>query len=248
MRQRDVRHQDFNLERGFSLMEVLISMSVFTIVMFAVYSTYVSGAGTYAKGDMKADIHQNTRASMELMVREIRLAGYFPENFPFIMPGGPGTPCAGPPFVGISNAQPTTITICSDIDGDNSSELVTYTWVGDTNGDNVVDPGENEIRRQVTDDTGLQPQEVIAFNISAFLFSYTDRLNNPINPGVPLGSGNCPDNVTLGCDIGRVIVTMTGSEPVSQSAAIGGRSPSPFATRVRNYQLVTDVRPRNLGL
>ena len=244
MRQRDVRHQDFNLERGFSLMEVLISMAVFTLVVFAIFSTFESGAGTYAKGDMKADIHQNTRASMELMVREIRLAGYFPENFPFIMPGGPGTPCAGPPFVGISNAQPTTITICSDIDGDNSSELVTYTWVGDTNGDNVVDPGENEIRRQVTDDTGLQPQEVIAFNISAFQLSYLDPTNTLINP-VP---GACVDNINPPCDIGRVIVTMTGSEPVSQSAAIGGRSPSPFATRVRNYQLVTDVRPRNLGL
>ena len=242
MNQRNMRYQD--RERGFSLMEVLISMAVFTIVLFAVYSTYVSGAGTYAKGDMKADIHQNTRASMELMVREIRLAGYFPENFPFIMPAGPGTVCGVPPFVGISNAQATTITICSDIDGDNSSELVTYTWVGDTNGDNVVDPGENEIRRQVTDDTGLQPQEVIAFNISAFQLSYLDPTNTLINP-VP---GACGDNINPPCDIGRVIVTMTGSEPVSQSAAIGGRSPSPFATRVRNYQLVTDVRPRNLGL
>jgi hypothetical protein len=60
--------------------------------------------------------------------------------------------------------------------------------------------------------------------------------------------GVCGDNINPPCDIGRVIVTMTGSEPVSQSAAIGGRSPSPFATRVRNYQLATDVRPRNLGL
>ncbi len=244
MRQRDVTHQDFNLERGFSLMEVLISMAVFTLVVFAIFSTFESGAGTYAKGDMKADIHQNTRGSMELMVREIRLAGYFPESFPFIMPAGPPTGCAGPPFVGISIAAATTITICSDIDGDNSSEMVVYTWFGDTDGDNIVDPGENEIRRQVTDDTGLQPQEVIAFNISAFQLSYLDPTNTLINP-VP---GACGDNINPPCDIGRVIVAMTGSEPVSQSAPIGGRSPSPFATRVRNYQLGTDVRPRNLGL
>ncbi len=122
---------------------------------------------------------------------------------------------------------------------------MTYTWVGDTNGDNVVDPGENEIRRQVTDDTGLQPQEVIAFNISAFQLSYTDRLNNAI---VPPGDCSVIGNATAPCDIGRVLITMTGSEPLQQSAAIGGRSPSPFATRVRNYQLGTDVRSRNLGL
>ena len=173
-------------------MEVLIAMAVSTIVMFAIYTTFASGAGTYAKGDMKADIHQNTRASMELMVREIRLAGYFPESFPFIMPAGPPTGCVGG-LVGISNAQPTTITICSDIDGDNSSELVTYTWVGDTNGDNVVDPGENEIRRQVTDDTGLQPQEVIAFNISQFTFQNFDGSN----PAVQLNPGACLNNTTF---------------------------------------------------
>ncbi len=253
MRQRDARHQDFNLERGFSLMEVRISMAVFTIVMFAVYSTYVSGAGTYAKGDMKADIHQNTRGSMELMVREIRLAGYFPENFPFIMPAGPPTGCVGG-LVGISNAAATTITICSDIDGDNSSEMVVYTWFGDTDGDNVVDPGENEIRRQVTDDTGLQPQEVIAFNICAFSLTYFDAANAGIGGG-PVGVLQCPPvpqgpPVTAAnlANIRRVAITMTGAEPVSQSAPIGGRSPSPFATRVRNYQLGTDVRPRNLGL
>jgi prepilin-type N-terminal cleavage/methylation domain-containing protein len=228
MRQRDVRRQDFNLERGFSLLEVLISSAVMTLVMFAVYSTFASSAGTYAKGDMKADIHQNTRAAMELMVREVRLAGYFPENFTFIMPIGPGTGCAGPPFVGISNAAATTITICSDIDGDNSSEMVVYTWFGDTDGDNIVDPGENEIRRQVTDDTGLQPQEVIAFNISVFQLSYLDPTNTLINP-VP-GAGG--DNINPPGDIGRVIVDMTGSVRLSESAPFGCVSWSTFETRV----------------
>lgn len=244
MRQRDVKQTKANRQRGFSLIEVLISLSVFTIVMFAVYTTFASGAGTYAKGDVKADIHQNTRATMELMVREIRLAGYFPENFTFIMPPGPGVGCPLP-LVGISNAAATTITICGDIDGDNSSELVTYTWVGDANGDGIVDPGENEVRRQVTDDTGVQPLEIIAFNINAFQLAYLDRANNPPVPSPP---GACGDNINPPCDIGRVLITMTGAEPAQQSAAIGGRSPSPFATRVRNYQLATEVRPRNLGL
>ena len=135
------------------------------------------------------------------------------------------------------------------MDGDNGSELVTYTWFGDTNGDTIVDPGENEIRRQVTDDGGLQPADVMALHIGPNLpplppaqFSYIDRANNPINPGA------CADNTTPPCDIARVVITLTGSEPQQQSAAIGGRSSSPFATRVPNYQLVTDLRPRNLGL
>ncbi len=263
MRQRNMRYQD--RERGFSLLEVLIAMAVSTLVMFAIYTTFVSGAGTYAKGDVKADIHQNSRASMELMVREIRLAGFFPEDFTaFIAPVGPGPPiggCPNPlptPFVGIISATETPtmiqITMCGDIDGDNSSELVVYTWSGDTNGDNVVNLNENEIRRQVTDDTGLQPQEVIAFNISQFRLRFFDNSNPPVEIVPPIGPGGlpCADNVAPGCDIRRVRITMTGLEPVAQSAAqsavIGGPSPSPFATRVRNYTLVTDFRPRNLGL
>ncbi|MEE9533972.1 MAG: hypothetical protein V3W06_06110, partial [Acidimicrobiia bacterium] len=53
----------------------------------------------------------------------------------------------------------------------------------------------------------------------------------------------------LGADLAnirRVVVAMTGSEPQQQSAPIGGRTPSAFATRVLNYRLVTDVLPRNL--
>ncbi len=240
MRQQYFKREYFIEARGFTLLEGLISASVFLFVIFAIYGTFASSAGTFAKGDKKADIHQNARASTEFMGREIRHAGYFPENFsPLIIPPGPAAGCPGP-FVGISNATATSITICGDVDGDNGSELVTYTWVGDTNGDGIVDPGENEIRRQITDDGGLQPADVMALNISAFTLSYIDPTNTLINPGA------CTDNTTPPCDIARVVITMTGSEPQQQSAAIGGRSTSPFATRVPDYQLMTDVRPRNL--
>ncbi len=238
--------QDFNRAGGFSLLEVLVAMSVFTIVLFAIYTMFESSMGTYAKGDVKAEIHQNTRVAMELMVRDLRLAGFFPENFsPTIIPPAPEAPgCVGPPsqFTGISTATAFQITLCGDVDGDDSSELVTYTWFGDTNGDGIVDPGENEIRRQVTEDVGAgaQQPEVVAVYISGFQFSYFDRLNTAI-PAPVVGAA------TL-ANIRRVVVTITGSEPQQQSAAIGGRSPSPFATRVRNYQLLTDVRPRNLDL
>ncbi len=240
MRQQYFKRQYFIEARGFTLLEGLVSMSIFLLVMFAIYSTFASSAGTFAKGDKKADIHQNARASTEFMVREIRHAGYFPENFsPLIIPPGPAAGCPAP-FVGISNTTDTSITICGDVDGDNGSELVTYTWVGDTNGDGIVDPGENEIRRQITDDGGLQPADVMALNISAFTLSYIDPTNTLINPGA------CTDNTTPPCDIARVVITMTGSEPQQQSAAIGGRRTSPFATRVPDYQLMTDVRVRNL--
>ncbi len=243
MRQRDVKHQDFNLERGFSLMEVLISMAVFTIVMFAIYTTFASSAGTFSKGDVKADIHQNARASMDLMVREIRLAGFLPEDFPALFdPEAGGSGCAGPPFTAVTTATPTTITICGDVqDGDNdpltnSSDQVTYTWVDDTNGDGIVDPGENEIQRLITyydgtTNTLVTSTDTVALNIMAFSLTYVN------------GGGGPPANLA---DIRRVVIDMTAEQPQQQSAAIGGRTRSPFATRVPDYRLITDVRLRNL--
>lgn len=231
--------QGFNRARGFSLLEVLVAMAVFSIVLFAIYTTFESSMGTYAKGDLKTDIHQNARGAMELMVRDIRLAGFFPEDFsPTPIPAAAEAPGCVLPFTGISTATFTQITICGDVDGDDSSELVTYTWFGDTNGDTIIDPGENEIQRQVTEVVGADVRtEVVAVYISAFQFSYFDRFNAPI-PAPVLGADLA--------NIRRVVVSMTGSQPQQQSAPIGGRTPSAFATRVLNYRLVTDVLPRNL--
>jgi len=108
--------------------------------------------------------------------------------------------------------------------------------VGDTNGNGIVDPGENEIRRVITDNTGTST-DTVALNIRVFSLTYIDAANAPI--GLPVTAANL-------ANIRRVVITMTGSEPQQQSAAIGGRTQSPFATRVPDYQLMTDVRVRNL--
>lgn len=214
---------------GFTLVELLISMAVLSLILIALYSMFASGVGIYTRGDVKSEIQQNSRGAMELMVRDLRLAGFFPEDFPALFPGGAG---ACPPTP-ISAATATTITICGDVDRDNSSEQVTYTWVGDTNADGIVDPNENEIRRQVD---GAVPAEVLALNMSAFQLSYFDATNTVI--AVPVLAANLPN-------IRRVVITMTGAEPTQQSAAIGGRGGNAFAP-VPDYQLITDVRMRNL--
>ncbi|MFQ5988326.1 MAG: PilW family protein [Candidatus Methylomirabilales bacterium] len=62
--------------KGFTLIEILIAVSTFLIVLFAVYSSFESGRATYEAGEQKADIQQSARIAIELMEADLRLTGY----------------------------------------------------------------------------------------------------------------------------------------------------------------------------
>ena len=66
--------------RGFSVLEVLVATALFAVVMAGVYSLYVAMQGTFTRGEMKSDLHQNARVGLDRMVQELRMAGYDPEN------------------------------------------------------------------------------------------------------------------------------------------------------------------------
>ena len=113
--------------RGFTLMEVLIALSIFLIVLFAIYSSFESSRATYAAGEQRADIQQSARIAMELVSADLRLAG-------FGYPVGAGN--------AITAATPTSITFWADLT--NASTIV------DTNN---VNPGNATI--SVTDASGF---------------------------------------------------------------------------------------------
>jgi len=62
-------------ERGFSLMELLISMSVGLIVILAVSSLFKTGVDATFAVTQRAETQQNLRAGMEMMVKDISQAG-----------------------------------------------------------------------------------------------------------------------------------------------------------------------------
>jgi prepilin-type N-terminal cleavage/methylation domain-containing protein len=68
-------------QQGFSLLELLIGLTIFLLVLLAVYQLFDTGSATYRSGQMKADVQQNARVALDEMVRQLRMAGYFPENF-----------------------------------------------------------------------------------------------------------------------------------------------------------------------
>lgn len=153
-----------NNERGFTLIELLVAMVIAAIVMTSVYSVYSAQQRSYVVQEDVAAMHQNLRAAMYFMEREIRMAGCDP------------TEAAG---AGIITANANLIRFTEDFRGKDSGdppdgdtgdpdEDISYFLV-DADGDGQADD-------LVRDTGGVEAniEKVIAENISSLSFDYLD--------------------------------------------------------------------------
>ncbi|MBI9088274.1 MAG: PilW family protein [Desulfobacterium sp.] len=67
-------------EHGFTLIEILISLAISSIVITGIYNTYSSQQESYILQERVVTMHQNLRAALDIMTREIRMAGYDPQE------------------------------------------------------------------------------------------------------------------------------------------------------------------------
>ena len=74
-------------QKGLTMIEVLVSLMIFLVVLLAIYQLFDTSHATYASGTRKQDVQQQARLAMDEIVKRVRMAGYFPENF------DGGTPC-----------------------------------------------------------------------------------------------------------------------------------------------------------
>lgn len=136
-----------NRESGFTLVEMLIAMTIGLIILTALSSTFLMQRKTYAVQEQIVEMVQTARAAMDMMTREIRMAGYDP---------------TGATFDGITYNS-SQLQILADSDGNgstaDSNENITYTYDG-TN-------------LQIDRNTGGGAQP-FAENIQSFTFDYLD--------------------------------------------------------------------------
>jgi type IV pilus assembly protein PilW len=140
---------------GFSLVELLVAMLVGTIVMGAAVGLFVRFNRTYTTQEVVVGIQQGLRASIVLMERELRLAGFDPQKS-----AGAGFEEAG------SNA--VRITIDRNLNGviDNTDrERLTYRYVA----------GGKRLDYIQYEDTADEIEETLMENVTAVNFVYLDE-------------------------------------------------------------------------
>ena len=150
-----------NKERGFTLVELLIAMTIGLIILTALSSTFLLQRDIYDDQEQIVEMVQTARAAMDMMTGEIRMAGYDPKG---TMQRSDPT---GAKFVGIpydANKLEIYADLNGDEDTDEPNEYIKYTMDSDF---------PFEIRR----DTGGGRQE-FALNIQSFTFDYFDSNGN----------------------------------------------------------------------
>lgn len=168
-----------NSVQGFSLIELLLAMSIGLVVLIATYNLFTIQSRHFSMQEQKAEMLQNARAGLDLLTREILMAGCNPMGSPDPCISPDICPCKGTnnatitPCFGITAAAASTLSFSSDLDGDgnltadstNPNENITF--------DVYTSGGKPSLGR--TSNGSKQP---VVENISALSFTYLDANNS----------------------------------------------------------------------
>ncbi len=207
--------------QGVTLIELMIGMTIFLLVLGAIYSTFQSQHKSYLMQEEVAAMQQNIRAAMFYMTKEIRMAGCDP---------------TGNAGAGIVTANANSISFTEDIRGDADGSDPD----GATNDPNesiaYALSGNNLVRN-----TGGGNQ-VVAENIDALDFVYLDENGNSTATLTDIRSVE----ITIVARTGRALRATKNNNLYynQQGTQILGAQNDNFSRK----SMTTFIKGRNLGI
>jgi prepilin-type N-terminal cleavage/methylation domain-containing protein len=216
-------------QAGFTLLEVMIYVALFLIILGSVYGLLDSNRDTFASGEVKADVQQNARFAMDEISRQLRVAGYYPENFD----ADPANDIAGN---AVHAATDAAIAIFGDTNAAGASNVALFCLDGSTLRRSIAAAGNVA---SYTCSNG----EALAENVTRLSFAYYGADNAPIPnpPDAPylLDAQDVevlPDfaDVTQRAAIRRVVISLTVRDDVMRGTP-------------QVYNLTSDIRLRNVN-
>ena len=211
---------------GFTLVELMVAMSIFLLILVGIFQVFDPSRNAYQVSTRKLDVQQNARVAMDRMARQIRMAGYFPENI--------DANTANDLSNSIQVATESALAVSGDLDNLGASSV--YTFCLDSTG-----------LRRVRGTIGVAGSylcangELMAESVTALRFAYFDSANNPVPnpPGSTFnldaqGMGGAPAfvNVAERTSVRRIVIMVTARETV-------------VGQQAQTYTLTSDVRLRN---
>lgn len=137
--------------KGFSLIELLIALFISSVMAAAIFNLFIAQNKSFSIQDQVTEMQQNMRAALNLMVKEIRMAGYDP---------------TGKAGAGIVKANPDHIVFTMDLNSDANcndfNEYITYS---------LYTPGDG-IRKLGRKGKKSEHNAPVAENMEALGFAY----------------------------------------------------------------------------
>lgn len=233
--------------KGFTLVELLVAMALGSIVMAAIYAIFIKSNRSYVIQDQVVSAQQNVRAAMEVMVHEVRMAGYIPEanksgadNIPADVAAGVGSAGAWRDGTDeqIEEAAATAITFEADLNADDKTETIRYALSGTnmTRESWEWDPPSTGTGTWLPQTSGAV---VLAENITGFTLTYTFADGDT---GIP--SNTDADDTNDREHVRGVTIVITGR---TRSPDLSYTNPDD-GTNYRTRTLRTFIKMRNMGL
>jgi type IV pilus assembly protein PilW len=238
---------------GFTLVEVLIAMLIGGVVLAAVMVSFQSQHKVYLAQDEVVTMHQNARVALDMLVRDIRMAGYDPssqsgdftfvDDVSFSSGGGVTTQV-------FTNAS--QMAFRSDLNGNGTVDLV----VQDTNDDGTTDMSDMEqiafrltgttLQRYSTI-TGFIYWQALVEDIQEVEFLYIledgTEVTTPSAAQLPLIR-----SVQVSILARTAVDDPDYTDTKSYTPASGTVTWGPFNDRRRRQLLMQTVQYRNIGL
>jgi type IV pilus assembly protein PilW len=145
---------------GFSLVELLVAMTIGLVVLGGLYGVFTVQNKTFSKQELIVEMQQNARAAMDMMSREIRMAGYDPRNL-----NSDSNQTNN--FFGVT-VNSTQLQIKADLDGGGSIDASSQ--------ENII-YAFNSANKKITRNIGAGAQ-TFAENVDSFTFAYLDGSGN----------------------------------------------------------------------
>jgi type II secretory pathway component PulJ len=162
----------------------MVAVLLLSFVILGVTTVFLSNQRAHERGQTQLETHQNARVGLEMLARELRMAGFDPHD---------QIPLQATPSV-FQVATADTLTFLVDIGGDGTLDRITYRR-----------QGGRLLRGFSSWDGSAFPAptvSVVAEGLSSFVFAYSDG-TQPTNIALP-----APVIGTTLWDIRRITVTL----------------------------------------